>query len=624
MTPILAQSPLMMVTITEPSYELAATNLQVEYEVFNNLNAYNDDDFSFLVYNTTETQIIGNATVTLYFAGNASLYRFQFTSPADGTAKFINVPIGAYVWNVTLEGALGGYDPALYLTGLLESDGPDAAADVLIGNLDWDNDDDDLSATVYDLEGNPADGLNFTILNQTSGLVFAEQTIPANGSVAFWDFPFGNYTWQVLVPFGDYLGYAITQQDFSSNGTQLFTDRRLAPLVGEEGYYDFIVEAYYETSLAPIVGVLVNVTYYNGTVIEAKTTPPNGSVIFIDLPVAFINVSITFGGLPIGAGDYWYNLTTVSTDVRDPVIFGPNDVKVLLNATNVTISWHLEDEYPDEIIVSIDGSESLTENWNMTSYDFTFNVSDAIPEFVIGEYEIVLKAFDQNGNWMDDTVNFRVYENITPTIEGPEDVEFYFSETGFSLTWNVTDEYMSMYVLTRDGTEVESGVLDPDNPFITHGLDNLAIGVYVFSLFVNDTSGNNATDDATVTVNRDDIVPIITYTPPNLAYAQGATNIIRNWTATDDFKSTYRIAIDGIVYVSEDWESETIEFDFAGLAAGVHEVTLTVIDLGGNSASSTVTVSVSISDALYYLTAAAIVAVGVVVIVALVWYIRYR
>jgi archaellum component FlaG (FlaF/FlaG flagellin family) len=624
MTPTLAQNPLMMVTMKQTSHEMAATNLQVEYEVYNNLKAYNDDDFSFLVYNTTETQIIGNATVTLYFAGNASLYGFDFTSPADGTAKFIDVPIGTYVWNVTLEGALGGYDPALYSTGTLESDGPDATADVLIGNIDWKNDDDDLSATVYDLNGNPAEGLNFTIVNQTSGLVYAEQTVPANGSVAFWDIPLGDYTWKVIVPFGDYLGYAITQQDFISNGTQPLMDKILDQITGDDRYYDLEIDAYYETSLTPLVGVLVNVTYHNGTVIDEQTTPANGSVIIVDLPVAFINVSVTFGGQPIGVGDFWYNLTTVSYDIRKPIIIGPDDVRVLVNATNVTLAWHLEDEFPDEIVVYFDGAESLREDWNMTSYDFTFNVSEAFPEFVIGEYEIMLTAIDENGNDMSDSVNFRVYENITPTIEGPEDVEFYFSETGFSLSWNVTDEFMNMYVLTRDGTEVASGVLNPEFPFVTYGLDNLAIGVYVFRLFVNDTSGNNATDDATVTVNRDDTVPIITYTPPDLAYAQGAGSIVRNWTATDDFKSTYTIAIDGIIYVSEDWESETIEFDFAGLSTGIHEVTLTVHDLGGNSASSTVTVSVGMSDEMYYLAAAAIGVVAVVVIAAIVWYIRYR
>jgi archaellum component FlaG (FlaF/FlaG flagellin family) len=624
MTPILAQSPLMMFTIKQTSHELAATNLQVDYEVYNNLKAYNDDDFSFLVYNTTETQIIGNATVTLYFAGNASLYGFHSTSPADGTAKFIDVPIGTYVWNVTLEGALGGYDPSLYSTGTLESDGPDATADVLIGNLDWENDDDDLSATVYGLDGTPAEGLNFTIVNQTSGLVYAEQNVPANGSVAFWDIPLGDYTWKVIVPFGDYLGYVITQQDFISNGTQPLMDRILDQITGDERYYDLEIDAYYETSLTPIAGVLVNVTYHNGTVIDEQTTPANGSLIIVDLPVAFINVSVTFGGQPIGVGDFWYNLTTASYDLRKPIIIGPDDVRVLVNATNVTLAWHLEDEFPDEIVVYFDGAESLRENWNMTSYDFTFNVSEAFPEFVIGEYEIMLMAIDENGNDMSDSVNFRVYENITPTIEGPEDIEFYFSETGFSLSWNVTDEFMNMYVLTRDGTEVASGVLNPEFPFVTYGLDNLAIGVYVFRLFVNDTSGNNATDDATVTVNRDDTVPIITYTPPDLAYAQGAGSIVRNWTATDDFKSTYTIAIDGIIYVSEDWESETIEFDFAGLSTGIHEVTLTVHDLGGNSASSTVTVSVGMSDEMYYLAAAAIGVVAVVVIAAIVWYIRYR
>ncbi|MFX1544393.1 MAG: collagen binding domain-containing protein, partial [Promethearchaeota archaeon] len=496
MTPILAQSPIMIVTMKQTSHEVAATNLQVEYEVFNNLKSYNDDDFRFLVYNTTETQIIANATVTLYFAGNASLYRYEFTSPADGMAQFLNVPVESYVWNVTLEGAFGGFDPALYSTGTLESDGPDATANVLIGNVDWENDDDDLTATVYDVDGNPAEGLNFTLVNQTSGFVYIEQTIPANGSVAFWDIPLGNYTWKVIVPFGDYLGYAITQQDFASNGTQLLTDERLDQITGDERYYDLEIDAYYETSLAPIAGALVNVTYHNGTVINEQTTPANGSVLIVDLPIAFINVSITFGGAPIGAGDFWYNLTTASFDIRKPVIIGPNDVRVLVNATNVTLAWHLEDEFPDEIVVFFDGAESLRENWTMTSYDYTFNVSEAFPEFAIGEYEIALEAFDENGNEMKDFVNFQVYENITPVIEGPEDVEFYFSETGFSLTWNVTDEFMNMYVLTRDGTEVASGILDAEFPFVNYGLDNLAIGVYVFRLFVNDTSGNNATDDA--------------------------------------------------------------------------------------------------------------------------------
>ncbi len=623
MTPILAQSPLKAVMLTETTHEVAATNLQVEYEVFNYLDSYNDDDFTFLVYNTTASQIIGNANVTLYFL-NSTFYRSLLTSPADGTTIFYNVPQASYVWNVTLEQALGGYDPQLFTTGVLISDGPDATADVDIGNVDWENDDDDVSATVYDLNDDPAAGLNFTIVNATDSSIYAEQTTPANGSASFFDLPFGNYTWKVIVPSGDYLGYAIIQGDFSSNGTQLFAERRLGPITGDPEYYDLEVITYYETSLAPIVGVLVNVTYYNGTVIDALLTPINGSLIFIDLPVAFINVSITFGGIPIGAGDYWYNLTTASTDIRSPIAIGPADMNVLLNATNVTISWHLEDEFPDEIVVYFNGTESLTQNWNMTSYDFTFNVSEAFPEFVIGNYEIMLEAFDENGNSLEDIVNFRVYEDILPEIEGPDDVAFYFSETGFSLTWNVTDEYIDKYVLTRDGTEIASGLLNPDAPFVTYGLDELAIGLYVFTLSVNDTSGNIATDDTTVTVNRDDVDPMITYEPPDLTYAQGATNIIRNWTATDDFKSTYIIEINGIVVVSEAWESDTIEFDFAGLSLGIHEVVLTVYDLGGNTASSSVTVNVSLAVAAFYVMATTIVDAAALVIGLVVWFIRYR
>ncbi|MHA2140751.1 MAG: hypothetical protein ACXADC_13445 [Candidatus Thorarchaeota archaeon] len=623
LTPVLMQSPVMTATMTDAQHKEAATNLQVEYEVFNYLDSYNDDDFTFRVYNTTISQIIGNANVTLYFT-NATFYRSLLTSPADGTAIFYNVPMENYVWNVTLEQALGGYDPQLFSTGVLVSDGPDATAELDIGNVDWDNDDDDLSAIVYDLNGDPANGLNLTIINQTDSSIYDEQTLPANGTVSFWDIPTGDYTWKVIVPFGDYLNYTITQGDFTSNGTLKFAERRLGPIAGDPEYYDLEVIAYYETSLIPIVGVLVNVTYYNGTVIDEQTTPTNGSVIFIDLPVAFINVSITFGGLPIGLGDYWYNLTTVSADIRSPIIVGPADIQVLLNATNVTLSWHLEDEFPDEIVVYFNGTESLTQNWNMTSYDFTFNVSEAFPEFIIGNYEIMLEAFDENGNSMEDIVNFRVYENITPVIEGPDDFEFHFSETGFSLTWNVTDDYMDKYVLSRDGTEVASGTLDPDNPFFTFGLDGLDIGVYVFRFSANDTSGNMAWDEATVTVNRDDVNPVITYEPPDLSYAQGAGSIIRNWTATDDFKSTYTIEINGVVIVSESWESETIEFDFSGLSAGSHDVVLTVYDLGGNSASSSVAVTVSIADAALYLIMTALAAAGAIVIGIVVWFVRYR
>ncbi|MFW9847192.1 MAG: hypothetical protein ACFFD6_10615, partial [Candidatus Thorarchaeota archaeon] len=588
-TPLFSQEHVFQVAATQDASQIAATDLVVDYEVFNYQNSYNDDDFLFHVYNTTETQYIGNANVSLYFS-NASLYTYKLTSPADGSALFENVPQGTYVWNVSLETALGDYDPDIYELGTIVSDGPDATVDIDIGNVDWENDDDDLSAMIYDYKGDPAEGLNFTLVNRTSGLIYQEYVIPSNGSIELWDIPQGDYTWKVIVPSGDYFGYAIVQSDFSSNGTQMFASRSLGPITGNPEYYDLEILTYYETSLAPIAGVLVNVTRKNGTELSSKVTSGNGSIIFVDLPVLFINVSITKDGSPIEAGDYWYNLTSMSFDLRKPVITGPADTEVLFDATNVTLTWHLEDDYPSEIKVYVDGVENATQTWNSTSYEFVFNVTEALPDFTIGYYELMLEAIDENGNSLEDTVSFRIYDNVTPVINGPEDVEFYYTETGFSLTWNISDDYMDGYVVTRNGIEILTGSLDPDNPFVTVNLDGLAIGTYLFTLSANDTSGNIGTDDATVIVNRDDVDPVITYEPPAITYSQGARIILRNWTATDEFKDTYTISVDDVLIVSEDWDSQTIEFDFSGLNAGVHEVVLTVYDLGGNSATSTVSV----------------------------------
>ncbi|MFX1369608.1 MAG: hypothetical protein ACFFAY_13510 [Promethearchaeota archaeon] len=602
----------------------AATVLVVEYEELNHLDSYNDDDFKFTVYNGSAApgNIIGLANVTLYNS-TGSFYESHDTAPGDGTATFFNVPQGTYTFNVTLEHATGGYDPDEYFTGVINSDGPEATVEFQFGNIDWDNDDDDLTATIFDVEGEPAEELNFTIVFQENSSVFYE--VKLNGThFELWDIPAGNYTWKVIVPAGTYLGLVLDQSDFIADGTAKFANRRLGPITGRAEYYDLEVITYYETSRAPIPGVLVNVTYYNGTVIDAKATPSNGSVIFIDLPIAFINVTITYEGVPIGADQYTYNLTEADRDLRAPIISQQSDVEYLITDTNITLTWHVEDDYPWEIQVLIGGELNQSQIWNETSYDFVFNVTAALPTFTIGYYEVVVIALDVNGNDANDTFQLRIYENATPIISGPEDVAFYYGETGHSLLWNVTDDYMNQYVVERSGNEVASGLLDEEAPFVSVSLDGLSVGVYTYELRVNDTSGNEATDEVLVTVNRDDIDPVITYTPPAIFYAQGSGAIVRNWTAIDDHKATYSISVDGVVVESGDWITENIGFDFSGLNSGDHVVVLTVYDLGGNYASASVEVHVSIPVALAYILVAAISAGVLVAVGIIVWFVRYR
>jgi hypothetical protein len=609
-------NPVMNVSLVDSPHAPSSTDYVVTVREFNELQAFNDDDFEFRVLNGTLP--LSSAWVRLFNSSTMALLYNEYTD-GNGYARFYNLPKGTYKWNVSHIA-----DPLTPdKTGQIISDGPEASVTIQLGNLDWHNNLDDLNATIRDVEGNLANNLNFSIHYSGNDSIYS-QKIVVNGNAYFEDIPNGDYIWRLTVLSGAYAGYLLDWGPFQTNGTQHLVHQSIGPLTGNPLLLDLEIFTYYETSLAPIVGAVIDLMYKNGTMIDTKTTPANGTVIFVDLPIAFINWTVTFGGLPVGLGNYSYDLTNVASDIRNPLITSPGNQSVLFDAENVTITWHLEDEYPSSIKVYINGILNITTSWINSTYDYTYNVSALFHSFIIGNYEVKLVAYDQNNNFAVDTINLRIYDNVTPVIDGPSPLEFYYTVTGKSLSWNVTDEFVNKYRITDNGTEYASGNIDPDEPIITISLNGLNIGVHNFTLYANDTSGNTATYSVLVTVLRDNIAPIITYSPPDLEYAQGDSIPARNWTATDDFKDYYTISVDGEIRVNDSWISDNIGFDFSGLLEGSHTVTLKVYDIGGNYAESSVTVIVTQSTASLYIVYITLLALGTIGFVAVIWFVRYR
>ncbi|MBN2228500.1 MAG: hypothetical protein JW779_02830 [Candidatus Thorarchaeota archaeon] len=610
-------SPVTTISLVDTPYAPSTTAYVVNVRVFNALQAFNDDDFEFRVLNGTNP--LNNAWVRLFNASTMALEDEEYTD-GNGFAYFYNLPIGTYKWNVS-----HASDPITPdKTGQIVSNGPEANLNILFGNIDWDNDQDDLNATITDIEFNPANNLNFSIHYSSNDSIWAQVEV-VDGNADFSDIPDGDYIWRLSVlddPY--YKGYLLDWGLLEANSTQQLVYQSIGPLTGNPDYYDLEVFTYYETSFEPLVGAQIQVMYKNGTIIDTKTTGSNGTVLFVDLPVAFINWTITYGGQPVGLGDYYYNLTSVSSDLRNPVITGPVDQDVLITSENVTITWHLEDEYPATIKVYVDDVLNVTVSWVNSTYDYVYNVSAAFPKFIIGVYEIKLVAYDQNNNFAEDVVSLRLYENITPVIESPDPVEFFFSETGYTLSWTVIDDYPSKYNITDNNETYASGSIDPIEPIISISLNGLAIGIHNFTIYVNDTSNNIAMSSVLVTVKADTTPPVITYSPGNIIYAQGDIVSIKNWTAVDDFKDYYTIIVDGVVGNAIDWVSDIIEFDFSGMLEGTHTVTLRVYDIGGNSAESTVTVTVTQSTVARYMFSIGLIAVGAIVLIAIIWFVRYR
>ena len=141
----------------------------------------------------------------------------------------------------------------------------------------------------------------------------------------------------------------------------------------------------------------------------------------------------------------------------------------------------------------------------------------------------------------------------------------------------------------------------------------------------------------TITIERTGLLPYTDRTAPaithpnDVTFVEGATNQNITWTATDDNPTTYEVALlNGTVVDSGSWTSGgAIVIDLDEFEAGTYECTITVYDIGLNSASDTVLVTVTpaggglpdiILDNLLYIG----IGVGVVVVLGLIVLLRKR
>ena len=125
--------PMTEVTSASSLHTTSSSILNVVNESINDDNEFDDDDFTFTIFNVSLP--ISQANVTLYNSTDLAFYDSHLTV-GDGTTTFLDVPMGTYTWNVTLETAIGGHDPDVFEVGNMTSDGPEATVNFIQGNLD--------------------------------------------------------------------------------------------------------------------------------------------------------------------------------------------------------------------------------------------------------------------------------------------------------------------------------------------------------------------------------------------------------------------------------------------------------------------------------------------------------
>ncbi|MHA2402296.1 MAG: hypothetical protein ACXADH_04830, partial [Candidatus Kariarchaeaceae archaeon] len=309
------------------------------------------------------------------------------------------------------------------------------------------------------------------------------------------------------------------------------------------------------------------------------------------------NISIGIDGLDLGVHNFTIIVVDTSgnsdadtvlvtvVDTTDPLIDNPTDISYELGSASNKITWDGSDLDPDNFTVYKDGEFYESRPWT-SSQKIQINIDG----LSIGTYAFEIVISDGSGNTENDTVLVTVVDTTAPTIDGMTTYYYPVGTTNNDINWNATDYNPDKYEIWRNTTRVDFGAWSEGTPIIIN-VDGLAVGVYNYSIYTNDTLGNLSSDLVYVIVT--DPEPPVLSQPTDIAFVEGTFNETIEWTATDNNPDTYEIYQNGIPVDSDQWISgEIILYNLTGIAAGVHTFLIEISDTTNNIVTDTVIVTV--------------------------------
>jgi hypothetical protein len=204
---------------------------------------------------------------------------------------------------------------------------------------------------------------------------------------------------------------------------------------------------------------------------------------------------------------------TVTPDLTDPVISSPDDVIFEFGSKGHNINWSVYDSNPrNYTIVGIIhyndttyGNVSAFHSFvNITQADWSFpnpkgqNIIISLDGLFLGNYTIIITAFDDFGQSSNDSVNVTIYKDIrAPVIVPSPDLSYEEGYTGYNITWGTEESNPLSYNLAKNGEILMNGTWRGEN--FTIFVDGLAVGDYDYNLTLTDFF--NATSFAVIEVH---------------------------------------------------------------------------------------------------------------------------
>ncbi len=166
--------------------------------------------------------------------------------------------------------------------------------------------------------------------------------------------------------------------------------------------------------------------------------------------------------------------------------------------------------------------------------------------------------------------------------------------TGNTVLWSAFSYHPFRYLQFVDDALLANSSWDGSN--VELSADGLDIGSHNFTLQIFNTLGYSLSRSITVIV-EDTTDPVLTH-PADFNCTIGSEGNTIQWNMTDLYPDTYEIYLGNELLRSGSWNStgETVSVSVDGFPVGEYNLTLTASDESGNTASDSVTVTVTTTD----------------------------
>ncbi|OLS25653.1 MAG: hypothetical protein HeimC3_14010 [Candidatus Heimdallarchaeota archaeon LC_3] len=284
-----------------------------------------------------------------------------------------------------------------------------------------------------------------------------------------------------------------------------------------------------------------------------------------------------------------YNISVLLVNVIDgtpPVVSQPSNVTYEQGTSGNNITWMATDNYPANYSIYRDGLLVTEGNWTSG-----VNITIDVDGLSLGIYNYSIIVYDINNLTVSSFVLVTVEPSLGFFVNHPSDISFLEGLDSNSILWNINGNRTGAYTIYQDSLNISSGTW-LDNQLVNYSLIGLSPGVYNFAILLNSSTYEIITDAVMVTVNIDNIDPLLN-DESDLLFLENSINNSIQWTFFDDNPDYYELWVNDFKVETDVWPSNhSLMFSLDHLTPGEYNYTLFIYDLRGNYANDTVLIFV--------------------------------